>query len=74
MNVKKTKPKNFQIRLVNVTFEFPTKEGNPVLKNISLEVEKNKVVALVGRSGCGKSSIMQLIQRYYDPQEGKILF
>ena len=45
-----------------------------VAKNISLKVEKNKFVALVGTSGCGKSSIISLIERFYDPIEGAVLF
>ena len=35
---------------------------------------KGQVVALVGQSGCGKSSIISLIERFYDPQEGRVLF
>ena len=45
-----------------------------VLKSINIEVKKNKVVAFVGASGCGKSSMISLIERYYDPLEGQILF
>ena len=43
---------------------------------MSFEVEnrKNRVVALCGTSGCGKSSIISLIERFYDPEEGEILF
>jgi ATP-binding cassette subfamily B (MDR/TAP) protein 1 len=66
-NFQTTNPRTYEIQLKNVFFEFPSKKDSPVLKNISLKVEKNKVVALVGHSGCGKSTIMQLIQRYYDP-------
>jgi len=39
-----------------------------------LEIEKNTVVALVGQSGCGKSSLIALIERFYDPFDGEILF
>ena len=47
-----------------------------VLKGVSLSVdnEKNRVVALCGTSGCGKSSIISLMERFYDPDEGEILF
>ena len=47
-----------------------------MLKGVSFEVEnrKNRVVALCGTSGCGKSSIISLIERFYDPEEGEILF
>jgi len=39
---------------------------------VSITVEKNKTVALVGTSGCGKSTIIQLVERFYDPQVGSI--
>lgn len=40
---------------------------------MNLKVERGKTVALVGESGCGKSTIVQLIQRYYDPDEGRVV-
>jgi len=40
------------------------------LKDINLTVPKNNIVALVGASGCGKSSIISLVERYYDPAAG----
>ena len=45
-----------------------------ILKGVSIDVCKGQVVALVGQSGCGKSSIISLIERFYDPQEGRVLF
>jgi ATP-binding cassette subfamily B (MDR/TAP) protein 1 len=47
-----------------------------VLKGVSIEVDndKKRVVALVGTSGCGKSSIISMIERYYDPDSGLIKF
>lgn len=47
-----------------------------MLKGINLAVDnkKNRVVALCGTSGCGKSSIIAMIERFYDPEEGEILF
>ena len=62
------------INLSNVKFSYPTKSEVPVLKGISIDINKNQVVALVGHSGCGKSSIIQLIERFYDPADGKLLF
>ena len=57
-------------------FRYPGKSDVQVLKGVSLKVEneKNRVVALCGTSGCGKSSIISLIERFYDPEEGGILF
>jgi ABC-type multidrug transport system fused ATPase/permease subunit len=45
-----------------------------VLKGVTINVERNKVVALVGQSGCGKSSLISMIERFYDPNEGSIMF
>jgi subfamily B ATP-binding cassette protein MsbA len=58
-----------RIRFENVTFAY---EEEPVLKNISLEVEPGQTVALVGPSGAGKTTLMSLLPRFYDPQEGSI--
>jgi len=44
----------------------------PILRDVTIEVPKNKVVALVGGSGCGKSSIISLVERWYDPHSGTI--
>ena len=62
------------VDLKDVRFTYPTKKDVPVLKGVSIEVKANQVVALVGHSGCGKSSIIQLIERFYDPDDGKVLF
>lgn len=42
--------------------------------SISVDNEKKRVVALVGTSGCGKSSIISMIERFYEPNEGNVLF
>ena len=43
-------------------------------KSLNLKIKNNQVVALVGKSGCGKSSIIALMERFYNPTKGKILF
>lgn len=69
---------NGRIELKNVKFTYPSKrnEGIQVLKGVSLSVdnEKNRVVAICGTSGCGKSSLISLIERFYSPDEGEVLF
>ncbi|CAF1225502.1 unnamed protein product [Didymodactylos carnosus] len=62
-----------EIEFQNVQFTFPTRKEVPVLNDISIKIPSEKTVALVGASGCGKSTIIQLLQRLYDPQQGKIL-
>ena len=60
----------------NVSFEnvsFAYKEGEYVLKNLQFEAKKGETVALVGHTGSGKSSIMNLLFRFYDQQQGRIL-
>jgi subfamily B ATP-binding cassette protein MsbA len=58
------------IEYKNVTFRY---EVDDVLKNINLKIEKGKVVALVGQSGAGKSTMADLLPRFYDVSEGEIL-
>ncbi|CAK1588203.1 unnamed protein product [Parnassius mnemosyne] len=55
-----------------VQFCYPTRPHRMVLRGVDLKVEAGKTVALVGSSGCGKSTILQLMQRFYDPDTGNI--
>jgi ABC-type transport system involved in cytochrome bd biosynthesis fused ATPase/permease subunit len=55
----------------NVGFAYPARPGVPVLEGLSLTVPGSRTVALVGASGCGKSTCIQLIQRFYDPLQAK---
>ncbi len=60
------------VELKNINFEYISNE--PVLKNVSLKVEKGKMVALVGPTGSGKTTIMNLLNRFYDVDSGEIVF
>ncbi len=60
---------NTSISIENINFKY---EEENVLKNFSLEVPKGKTVALVGQSGSGKSTIANLLTRFYDVQEGSV--
>ncbi|XP_033762473.1 LOW QUALITY PROTEIN: ATP-dependent translocase ABCB1-like [Pecten maximus] len=61
------------IKFQKVKFRYPAREEVVVLDGIDLDVGKGQTVALVGSSGCGKSTVVQLLQRFYDPQEGQIM-
>ncbi|MBT2324506.1 ATP-binding cassette domain-containing protein [Variovorax paradoxus] len=56
-----------------VTFHYPSRPGTPALRDFSLAVAPGETVALVGSSGAGKSTVFQLLLRYYDPQAGRIV-
>ncbi|KAI5988982.1 multidrug resistance protein 4 [Pisolithus albus] len=62
-----------QIQLENVHFRYPTRPTVPVLRGLNLTVAPGTYVALVGASGCGKSTVIQLIERFYDPVVGQVL-
>ncbi|XP_012562041.2 ATP-dependent translocase ABCB1 isoform X1 [Hydra vulgaris] len=58
----------------NVCFSYPSRPDANVLNNFSFKIEFGKKVALVGSSGCGKSTCISLLERFYDPQNGVIKF
>nr|HMS42441.1 ABC transporter ATP-binding protein [Pyrinomonadaceae bacterium] len=72
-NAVQLKPLNDKISLKNVSFNYGEEEKS-VVKNFNLEIPKGEMIALVGESGGGKSSLIKLIQRLYDPTEGEILW
>ncbi|MED6126995.1 hypothetical protein PIB30_083852 [Stylosanthes scabra] len=60
------------VRLKDVFFSYPSRPEQMILKGLSLEIEAGKTVALVGQSGSGKSTVIGLIERFYDPINGTI--
>lgn len=62
-----------ELRLEKVTFAYPTRPDQAALRDFSLTIEAGKSLALVGPSGAGKSTVFELLQRFYDPQQGRIL-
>ena len=60
------------IVFTDVEFKYPARPDVPILQGLSLTIRKGETVALVGTSGCGKSTCIQLVQRFYDPEHGKI--
>jgi len=57
----------------NVRFHYPGQENNPILNNITLDIEAGSKVAIVGATGSGKTTLVNLIPRLYEPVEGSIL-
>ena len=68
-NAKEIKTFNDKISIENISFKY---DEDYVLKNFSIQVPKGKTIALVGQSGSGKSTIANLVTRFYDVNEGKI--
>ncbi|XP_047954851.1 ABC transporter B family member 1 isoform X2 [Salvia hispanica] len=62
-----------QMELRNVDFAYPSRPENLVLNNFSLTVPAGKTIALVGSSGSGKSTVVSLIERFYDPASGQVV-
>ncbi|KAL5914602.1 hypothetical protein ACKVWC_007219 [Pyricularia oryzae] len=60
------------IDLHDVRFSYPLRPDATVLKDVSLEIKRGQFVALVGASGCGKSTIIAMLERFYDPTTGSI--
>lgn len=57
----------------NVDFSYPGSSGKPVLSGIDLKAEKGQMIAILGSTGCGKTSLVNLVPRFYDATEGDVL-
>lgn len=60
------------IKLVKLRNIFHVNFFPQILKGLNLKIQSGKTIALVGASGCGKSTVVQLLQRFYDPIEGEV--
>ena len=69
-NVAKTAPRTYGVSFKDITFSYGE---NPVIKHFSLEVPAGSRVAIVGETGSGKTTLINLLMRFYRPQQGKIL-
>jgi ATP-binding cassette subfamily B protein len=61
------------IRFEHIRFAYPSHPERPVLRDLEIAVEPGETVALVGPSGAGKTSVFQLLMRFYDPDAGRVL-
>ncbi|WCJ23195.1 ABC transporter B family member 11 [Euphorbia peplus] len=61
-----------EIELRRIRFRYPTRPDIEIFKDLSLAIHAGKTVALVGESGCGKSTVISLLQRFYNPDSGCI--
>ncbi len=55
-----------------VSFAYPDAAGEPILSDITLDIKRGEVLAIIGETGCGKTSLVNLIPRFYDPTEGEV--
>ncbi|XP_054644373.1 bile salt export pump isoform X2 [Dunckerocampus dactyliophorus] len=62
-----------EIKFASCTFTYPTRPDVCVLKGLLVSVKPGQTLAFVGSSGCGKSTSVQLLERFYDPDEGQVL-
>jgi len=62
------------IEFKNVSFRYPGTHGDPVLHDINLKVNQGETLAIIGATGCGKTSLVNLLPRFYDATEGTVLF
>ncbi|HHP0467926.1 TPA: ABC transporter ATP-binding protein/permease [Vibrio harveyi] len=63
-----------EVTFDSVNFNYPSRPDQPAIKGLNLKAKQGKVLALVGPSGAGKTTLFELLQRFYDPQQGHVLF
>ena len=63
---------NYAVEFKNVSFAY-SQEDEPILKNINLKINKGETLAIMGATGCGKSSLVNLIPRFYEADSGQVL-
>jgi len=61
-----------EIEFIDVWFRYPTRKEDFVLRGLNLKINPSESCALVGESGCGKSTFINLVMRFYDPAHGRI--
>ena len=64
---------NGNIEIANLAFSYPSRPGAPVLRSFTLSIPAGKTTALVGASGSGKSTVVGLLERWYNPSSGSII-
>eukprot|EP00261_Vitis_vinifera_P007089 XP_002275169.4 PREDICTED: ABC transporter B family member 11-like [Vitis vinifera] len=69
---KRLKNVKGDIKFRHVSFRYPTRPEIQIFRDLCLTIRSGKTVALVGESGCGKSTVISLLQRFYDPDSGRI--
>lgn len=62
-----------KVEFVDCKFTYPSRPDIQVLRGLSVSVKPGETLAFVGSSGCGKSTSVQLLERFYDPDEGKVV-
>lgn len=72
-NARELKIKNGEVEFKNIFFSYHGRNLNKAINGLSLKIKKNEKIALVGHSGCGKTTLVKLLYRFYDVDNGKIL-
>ena len=60
------------MKLEKIDFTYPSRPDAKILKGINIEINSGQKIAFVGSSGCGKSTVTQLLERFYDPDQGAV--